>query len=582
MKKQLLLPLFSFFFIVVFVSEHKAQDYSYKTLKDSLFYGPRNKSLKEVLLSLNAAIVNTADVKKASLYKIAKLKPLIELEQLTNALKLTDDLLLVVAKDLEITVRIRRSLIYEFLGNFDKSVAELSKAEAIFNENNIIRNEEYGELLYRYSSIYRVNGKPKEALDYINKAILFAEKSKYNDVLAVSYMVKSFIVGKNNTKVYKDLLQKALVNARASKNKFHIRSIYSNLGRFYHKMGEPKIALKYTDSILIYDKLLHKSISGTNSYLLKSKCYLDLNMPKIALENYKIYHKRTTEERISKENLIINELEHNFYIEKEVIKRDQVFKDNKKIKEENSNLLWFITSLTFLAFSLILATIYISKRNKTIKETRAQIAIKNSLLTKGLKEKEVLLKELHHRVKNNLALIISLVDFQALGIKNTQEKQNYIALKQRIEAIAVLHEQMLINSDKELNDSYNINTYLNTISKSLIGLSPKKVYFLNQIENIYVPIDVAVPIGILINELISNSLKHHSDNSDIYITLKITEIDEFLHINYFDNGKEFIVKPSHKKSLGLFIIENMVLQLKGTLKRDNTNYTIKVRKLKRT
>lgn len=581
MSKKLFKFYFLLFFVALFFQKFQAQETAYKKFKDSLFYGPRVTSLNEVLTNLNTLIRTSSDARKIELYKIKKLHPLIELEQLNNALQLTEDLLKEVDENLEVTVRNRRALIYEFLGDFEKAKKELDLAKQLYNEKKAKKDQEYGALLYRYASLYRVNGRNEEALPYINEAIVFSEKHQYYDVCTVSYLVKALIVNKNNNEAFKNLLLEGLKYARLSKNKFHIRSIYGNLARYYQRKGALKTTLVYTDSILYYDKLLHKSFSGTRSYLIKSECYAALGKPKLALKNYKIFHERTLEEKISKEKVIINELEQNFFLEKEKIIRDQVFKENEIIKKENQNLVWFIASLSILFFSLIIAVIFILKRNKTIKENREQISISNKLLLKGLKEKEVLLKEVHHRVKNNLALIISLVDFQTLEIKSDKEKQKYLALKQRIEAIATLHQQMLGNSDTELNDSYNVKTYLNSIAKSLIGLSAKKVSFVNEIGNIFIPLEVAVPIGILINELISNSLKHHSDDTDIEIRLKILEEKEHLHINYADNGQEFTIKPNRKKSLGLFIIENMVLQLKGTLKRDKTSYEIKVRKQKR-
>lgn len=570
-------------FLIVILFSHKLQsqeDIIYKKFKDSLFYGPRVTSLSEVLKNLNSLIKTTTNIKKAQLYKIKKLHPLIELEQLNNALQLTNNLIEEVTEDLEVTVRNRRALIYEFLGNFEKAKKELDLAKLLYEEKKVKKDQEYGALLYRYASLYRVHKKPKEALQYINKAIIFGETNNYYDVTTVSYLVKALIVGKKyHDSVFKNLLLEALKYARLSKNKFHIRSIYSNLARYYQRKGALKTTLVYTDSILYYDNLLHQSFAGIRSYLIKSECYATLGKPKLALKNYEIFHKRTLEEKISKEKISISELEYNFSLEKEKIKRDQVFTDNQLIKAKNQNLIWFLISLFSLFIVLVTATILILRRNKIIRNNREEIAISNKLLLKGLKEKEVLLKEVHHRVKNNLMLIISLVDFQTQEIDHKTHKERYLSLKKRIEAIAILHEQMLIKSDKGLDDNYNINRYINKIIDSLSSLHPQKVDFIDEIEAIDVNLDVAVPLGMLLNELISNSLKHNY-NSKVKIEIKITEQNEYLNILYKDSGEFVKTINNERKSMGVFIVESMVKQLKGTLKRENTTYSIKVRKQK--
>jgi two-component sensor histidine kinase len=580
MIKRVLVHIIFITFIFFFSLNVNAQSKNYEAFKDSLFYGPRVTSLQEVLVNLNTLIrTPSTDSKKVILYKIKKLHPLIELEQLNNALELTNELLNVVEKDLEVTVRIRRGLIYEFLGDFKKGKRELDIVKQLFENKNVVKNEEYGALLYRYASLYRVNGKNKEGLEYINKAIVFGTKNKYYDVTSVGYLVKALIVNENDNEAFKNLLLEGLKYARLSKNKFHIRSIYGNLARYYQRKEAYKTTLIYTDSILYYDKLLHLSFSGTRSYLIKSECYSALNKPELALKNFKIYHEKTKADRISKEALITKELEHKRYIDGEKIKRDKVFENNKEITEKNQNLTLFIISLIILFFVLIFTIILILKRNKIIKENKELIAISNKLLLKGLKEKEILLKEVHHRVKNNLMLIISLIDFQMLEIENKKHKTRYLSLKNRIEAIAILHEQMLIKADQGLDDNYNIKTYIDNIAKSLLSLHPKEVNFFNKVTPIEVNLDVAVPLGMLTNELISNSLKHNH-NKKVNIDIKIAEQANYLYIVYSDSGNNFEIKNTKKKSMGLFIIESMVKQLKGTLKREETTYYIKIRKEK--
>ena len=195
----------------------------------------------------------------------------------------------------------------------------------------------------------------------------------------------------------------------------------------------------------------------------------------------------------------------------------------------------------------------------------------------ALQEKEVLLKEVHHRVKNNLQVIDSLFRHQCRHINNDQVIYILKECQNRVTSMALLHEK-LYNS-KNLSE-INIAEYIRSLAVSLFnsysnyGNLPKiKV----DIEQVFLDFDLALNCGLIINELVTNSLKYAFPNG------KVGEIN----INFFklnshdykliirDNGVGFSTEPELKniKSLGLKLVRSLVRQLDGEVEINNINGT---------
>lgn len=193
----------------------------------------------------------------------------------------------------------------------------------------------------------------------------------------------------------------------------------------------------------------------------------------------------------------------------------------------------------------------------------------------SLKEKEQLLKELHHRVKNNMQIIISMLKLQTVN----EENERLLALVQdsqnRISAMALVHEMLYSTKDFVFTQ---LKEYVDFLATSLfMSYAPPE----HQIEiemdidaEIYFEIDYMIPLGLILNEMMSNSLKHafHNAAGKIRITAAVEE-DGRHYINYSDNGKGL---PSNfnlhqSESLGMQLIVMLTEQLDGevTIKMEN-------------
>jgi two-component sensor histidine kinase len=211
---------------------------------------------------------------------------------------------------------------------------------------------------------------------------------------------------------------------------------------------------------------------------------------------------------------------------------------------------------------------------------RAEMSIrerKECELEAALEDKEVLLKEIHHRVKNNLQIISSLLSLQSGGMTDPKALAQFRDSQSRIRSMALIHEQLYRSEDLSRID---FGTYLQALSEQLtqsyappgngIGLQ------LN-IDSILLDIDTAVPCGLLVSELVSNALKHaFPDGRGGKINIDMTVHDEGrIRLVVRDNGIGISDDLANRKttSLGLQLVKSLTRQLRGTLQVDSSPET---------
>jgi len=194
-------------------------------------------------------------------------------------------------------------------------------------------------------------------------------------------------------------------------------------------------------------------------------------------------------------------------------------------------------------------------------------------LTKSVGEKDVLLREVHHRVKNNLQIIISLLNLQSRYITDETTLSAFRDSQNRIKAMALVHEKL--HQSKDLS-KIDLDNYIRSLGNSLIqflGMKGKGITLTMDIRDSSLAIDTAIPVGLMINELISNSLKHaFPDGRKGEISLSIHRQDHTITILFNDNGVGIPADFDWRnaKSLGLRLVISLVEQLQGTIELDRT------------
>ncbi len=198
-------------------------------------------------------------------------------------------------------------------------------------------------------------------------------------------------------------------------------------------------------------------------------------------------------------------------------------------------------------------------------------------LKSALKEKEVLLSEIHHRVKNNLQIIDSLMGMQSDRVDNEQALAAFQESQNRVRSIAMIHQILYESHDFSKVDIKSVvRSLVDNLTQSY-GIDAMQVVVNLDVGNVQLPIDKSIPLGLIVNELVSNTLKHAFPNKregELNLTIRNINQDEILFA-IEDSGvgidKEFDF--DHSTTLGLSLVQTLVDQLGGTLEIRRSNPT---------
>ncbi len=303
------------------------------------------------------------------------------------------------------------------------------------------------------------------------------------------------------------------------------------------------------------------------------------------IENYRnaaIYYKRNErindsmsqkEAALIKQQLVTvvgnEEMQNSLRIINEQKQINAQARSEMKAKEEQINLVIISLIFTLLGFAgLVYAYM------KSIKNQRL-IAEQKHIIENALIEKDSLLKEIHHRVKNNLQMVSSLLSLQT---KNTRSKAAIEALeegKSRVKAMALIHQKLYQNDDLSVIEMQGyIESLINSV-QSVYKKGGHNISITIDAEGTELDIDRAIPFGLILNELVSNSFKYafpeNDENGKIYIHL--SKNGDQGYFEYSDNGvglPEDTEERSHS-SMGIRLINRLVNQLQSKLNIDKQN-----------
>ncbi|PKL57724.1 MAG: histidine kinase, partial [Methanomicrobiales archaeon HGW-Methanomicrobiales-5] len=262
---------------------------------------------------------------------------------------------------------------------------------------------------------------------------------------------------------------------------------------------------------------------------------------------------------------------------------------NEPFLEEETSLLNGVVKLLENSIALKIASEHLKKINGNLEyETGRAISVspkpgqnlagKSPLclaaekdLRESREQNEVLLREIQHRVKNNLRTVYSLLDLQSKYIRDEKVLKALHESQNRIRAMALVHE-ILYQSPGITN--IDLNAYVNTLGKNLFefyGTNEKEISLQTDIPEIFLNVNSAIPVGLIINELMSNTLKHAFPGKNKGgISIKVRKKGNTLSIIFLDNGvgipKDLNWRDT--KSLGLRMVFSLVEQMKGTIGLD--------------
>ncbi len=417
--------------------------------------------------------------------------------------------------------------IYEKLGKFDQALENFLKGMETLKEIGDMQG--VTDAYFNIGQVWQKRGKYEVALLYQNKSLDIAEEIGYKQGIA--------------------------------------NSCYS-MGSVYNKTGQLTEAVEYLSrSVTIGEELGMPEIIMAASEVL-SKVYEKQNNFRKAY-NFQVLFKQMSDSLNNAENLKkITQLEMQYEFDKQQeiqqFEQDQErIAHNAELKQQKLLRNILISGIVVvLLFGFIILRSYIQKK-------------------KANAEKEVLLKEIHHRVKNNLQVISSLLNLQSNSLSDEKMKSAVKEGQSRVKSMALIH-QTLYQSDRltriDLQDyieklvSFLSDTYRN---------EKKEIVTVINAKNISLDIDTAIPLGLIINELVSNSFKHAFKNKTkglIEVILEkpgSTDYKLFVSDNGIGLADNFNIEKAD--SLGLKLVNILTRQLKGELtfhKNDVTAFSI--------
>ena len=212
--------------------------------------------------------------------------------------------------------------------------------------------------------------------------------------------------------------------------------------------------------------------------------------------------------------------------------------------------------------------------NQQLMASEQQLKAANQQLKTSLEEKEVLLREIHHRVKNNLQIIVSLLSLQSEYVQDKQAVELFRESQFRVKSMALLHERLYETEDLA---HINFSDYIRDLTNELLssyGPDARNIKLKINVKDVFPSVDVAVPCALIINELVSNCLKHAFPGDragEIRIEFDLDKQDSYTLL-ISDNGVGFAedVDFSNGRTLGLQLVSTLAEQLQASVVLDKS------------
>jgi two-component sensor histidine kinase len=207
-----------------------------------------------------------------------------------------------------------------------------------------------------------------------------------------------------------------------------------------------------------------------------------------------------------------------------------------------------------------------------VKERTNDLAKANAALQTSLREKEILLKEVHHRVKNNMQIISSLLFLQSSYVRDSYDVELFRESQMRVKSMGMVHERLYRSADLS---SIEFADYVRTIAHELLTSYRREgLELTTAIDDIRFGVDIAIPCGLLITELVTNAIKHaFPDGRNGRIEISGSCTDGRMHLSVSDNGVGY---PAHVdfnggETLGVILMRGLTDQLEGTIAIERNN-----------
>jgi len=413
--------------------------------------------------------------------------------------------------------------LYQVMEDFDKSIDYTLKAIPILEKNKEFASVAIAQfnLIIGYGEIGEFE-KAYKATDYcLNLIKTKASEEIFIPVRAHSYRGEVYVKAKDYSNALKDFI-KAWELCVANIGEERCATYRTEIGQVYLLQNNYKKALEHLAAgVKAYEEKGQTSI--IQQYLDLSETYAKLGDFQNALaykDKANVNSKKVLEDKIAN-------LEAETIVKYETGKKDEALASQALLIEQKSKAQSLIFAVALLLSLLLISLLYFFNKNK--KATKI-IRAKNA-------ENELLLKEIHHRVKNNLEMVKSLIALQSAQIEDTATKDAMIASQNRVQSMGIIHQKLYQGDNL---GSIEMKDYFLNLSEGILDTfnAEEKIKIECAMDNLNLDVDTAVPIGLIVNELLTNALKYafpENKKGEISISLEKFKSNH-LKLKVSDNG----------------------------------------------
>lgn len=338
----------------------------------------------------------------------------------------------------------------------------------------------------------------------------------------------------------------------------------------YYILGKANYGIQnYAESRLYFSKAisqgdsLSKEVQLADAYQEAAKTESALNNHKLAYEYHRKGSQLEKEQLITEKDERVNELQAKFELtDKSLQLKDLTIKDQKnklEIATQRTTIYGVAGGLALIG----VISIMLWRANKSNKKNNRILKGKNEIIKSSLAEKELLIKEIHHRVKNNLQLVITLLSYQSSKFKNKELNDFLETGTGRIVSMALIHENLYQTDNL---GSIRFKEYAESLIDNIVKSMADKehVEFSMDIDDVSFDVRKAIPLGLILNELVVNTIKHnYKSGNKLHFSIDLKEEDSQYHLTYTDPQSTMTPDDTKKSSFGLELIHLLAAQLKG-------------------
>lgn len=420
------------------------------------------------------------------------------------------------------------------LKEYDRSMLSYLEARKICKEHNLL--QDYNSVSLDIGNVYLARNLLDSAYLSYRLALEHAIQSSDSAAMAMAYNNLGITAYKKKQDLQaQENLLKAITLKKATLPEFLANS-YVYLAKVLLNSGELKRAKSYLDSALLsqdFDVRLqvHEGLVEYYQMIDDFEQAFETTQLLDSLKNEQFNNERLEASKLQA-SIDLNQV--NSELDQQVV----INENQKRI-----NLILMVAGLIILIVAVVLLVLF-----------RSNFKLR--------KYNELLLKEQNHRVKNNLQMISSLLTLQAHGTHSNDAQQVLNESQSRINSVALLHRMLYEGDNLEL---VKLKAYLNSLIEEITYASSRKSTIdLNIEEDLSLPIEKATSLGLIINELITNSIKHVSNSIELKIEIRLFLKDKALQFDFMDNGDSFDAALWEKSnSFGNQLIRLQSEQLRG-------------------